>query len=69
MNLDILTEFLQQDLGYKDCRVIRYHIIGNNLHLELESNMLYGKFGELVKLDRWSSWISKKREEKLNKII
>jgi hypothetical protein len=31
--------------------------------------MLYGKFGELVKLDRWSSWISKKREEKLNKII
>lgn len=64
MNIKLLTEFTREDLGYKNNISITHFSIINN-HIQLIFN---DEFGEVVSIERYNSWISKRRELKLNNI-
>lgn len=65
MNIKLMTEFAREDLRYKNNISVTHFSIINN-HIQLTFN---NEFGEVVSIERYNSWISKRRELKLNDIF
>ena len=65
ISLELLNDFIHEDLRYKsDIKVVYYKINVNWIELKFDNVM-----GEFVKLERYYDWLSEKREEKINKIL
>ena len=65
ITLELLNDFIHEDLRYKsDIKVVYYKINVNWIELQFQDVM-----GEVVKLERYYNWLSEKRDEKINQII
>ena len=65
ITLELLTDFIHEDLRYKsDIKVVYYKINVNWIELKFDNVM-----GEVVKLERYYDWLSEKREEKISKLL
>ena len=65
ITLELLNDFIHEDLRYKsDIKVVYYKVNVNWIELKFDNVM-----GEVVKLERYYDWISERRLNKLNKII
>jgi hypothetical protein len=65
ISLELLNNFIHEDLGYKsDIKVISYKINFNWIELQFQNVM-----GEVVKLERYYNWLNERRKEKLSKIL
>lgn len=65
ISLELLNDFIHEDLRYKsDIKVVYYKINVNWIELQFQDVM-----GEVVKLERYYNWLGEKREEKINQII
>ena len=65
INLELLTEFTNEDLRYKSViKVVSYRINVNWIELQFQNVM-----GEVVKLERYYNWLQSRREEKINQIL
>jgi hypothetical protein len=71
INKDLITEFLHQELSYvEDIVCDSFELYRNVIDIKIRniSNTVHG-FGEIVKLERYVSWLSEKRNDKLDNII
>ena len=65
ISLELLTDFVHEDLRYKsDIKVVYYKINVNWIELQFQ-----GVMGEVVKLERYYNWLNEKREEKISKLL
>jgi DNA-directed RNA polymerase delta subunit len=65
ITLEKLTQFTHENLRYKSTiKVSHFKVIDDYIELQFQDVM-----GEVVKLERYYNWLSKKREEKINKIL
>ena len=65
ISLELLNDFIHEDLRYKsDIKVVYYKINVNWIELKFDNVM-----GEVVKLERYYDWLSEKREEKISKLL
>ena len=65
ITLELLNDFIHEDLRYKShIKVVYYKINVNWIQLRFQDVM-----GEVVKLERYYNWLSEKREEKINQIL
>jgi len=65
ISLELLNDFIHEDLRYKsDIKVVYYKINVNWIELQFQDVM-----GEVVKLERYYNWLNEKREEKVSKLL
>ena len=65
ITLELLNDFIHEDLRYKsDIKVVYYKINVNWIELQFQDVM-----EEVVKLERYYNWLSEKRDKKINQII
>lgn len=65
ISLELLNDFVHEDLRYKShIKVVYYKVNVNWIELKFDNVM-----GEVVKLERYYDWLSEKREEKINQIL
>jgi hypothetical protein len=71
MTLELLTDFIQEDLRYNREIICESFSIHNKI-LEIKvrnlSDTVTG-FGEVVELERYQNWLNKKRVKKINQIL
>lgn len=66
ITLELLNDFIQEDLRYKShIRIVCYKVNVNWIELQFgDADPI-----ELVKLGRYYDWLGKKREGKINQIL
>ena len=73
ITLELLNDFIHEDLRYKsDIKVVYYKVNVNWIELKFNNvTASRGKefMGEVVKLERYYNWLQSVREEKINKIL
>lgn len=71
MTLELLTDFIQEDLRYNREIICESFSIHNKI-LEIKVRNLFDTvtgFGEVVELERYQNWLNKKRVKKINQIL
>ena len=71
ITLELLTDFIHEHLRYnKDIICDSFTIYDKMLDIKVKnlSNTVRG-FGEVVKLEKYYSWLQSVREEKINQIL
>lgn len=71
MTIEILNDFIHQDLSYnQDILVESFQVYDKNLHLVFVNKLKSVRgFGEIVSLERYQNWLSQRRDNKLNKLV